>query len=60
MTGMPRSKRAAAEGWRAIELTAITEERFDALERLLEHKEDACGAFERVTIHAPGIRRTCA
>jgi sugar phosphate isomerase/epimerase len=46
-------KRAAAEGWRAIELTAITEERFDALERLLEQNEDACGAFERVTIHAP-------
>jgi hypothetical protein len=46
-------KRAAAEGWRAIELTAITEERFDVLERLLEQNEDACGAFERVTIHAP-------
>jgi len=45
--------RAAAEGWRAIELTAITEERFDALERLLKHKEDACSAFERATIHAP-------
>jgi hypothetical protein len=46
-------KRAAAEGWRAIELTAITEKRFDALERLLDHNEDAYGAFERVTIHAP-------
>ena len=37
-------KRAAAEGWRAIELTAITEERFDALERLLDHNEDVQSA----------------
>src|SRR5438477_789079 len=46
-------KRAGGEGWRVVELTAITEERFYALERFLERNEDACGAFERVTIHAP-------
>jgi hypothetical protein len=45
--------RAGSEGWRTVELTAITGERFDALERLFDHNQNACLAFERVTIHAP-------
>jgi hypothetical protein len=46
-------ERIAAEGWKAVELTAISEERFDALERLLVGNGEAVAFFERVTIHAP-------
>jgi hypothetical protein len=45
--------RAAREGWAAIELTALTEERFAALELFLKGDEDAFSGFERVSIHAP-------
>jgi sugar phosphate isomerase/epimerase len=45
--------RAAAEGWRFIELTAITEDRLDSLVLFLEQRRDALDCFERVSIHAP-------
>jgi hypothetical protein len=45
--------RAAAEGWRFIELTAGREDRLDSLVPFLEQRRDALGCFERVSIHAP-------
>lgn len=45
--------RVVADGWQVVELTAITEERLDALHRLFEHDHGACAGFERVTVHAP-------
>jgi sugar phosphate isomerase/epimerase len=45
--------RAAAKGWRYIELTAGTENRLDSLIPFLEHRRDALDCFERVSIHAP-------
>jgi len=45
--------KASAEGWRFIELTAITEDRLDALIPFLERKRSVLDCFERVSIHAP-------
>ncbi len=45
--------RARAEGWRFIELTAITEDRLDALVPFLDGKRSGLDGFERVSIHAP-------
>jgi hypothetical protein len=45
--------RAAAEGWRFLELTAGTEDRLDSLVPFLEQSRDALDIFERVSIHAP-------
>jgi hypothetical protein len=51
--------RAAAEGWRTVELTAMTEASFGSL---VEHVE-TCGlpsSFERVSVHAPAVFETSA
>jgi sugar phosphate isomerase/epimerase len=45
--------RAAAEGWRFIELTAGTEDRLESLVLFLEQRRDSLDCFERVSIHAP-------
>jgi hypothetical protein len=45
--------RADAEGWRFIELTAMTKGRLDSLVLFLDQKRAALDVFERVSIHAP-------
>jgi hypothetical protein len=45
-------RRAHAEGWRSLELTAITEERFRALATLIADRGLLDG-FARVSLHAP-------
>jgi hypothetical protein len=45
--------RARAEGWRALELTAITEDRLDRLLGLLTEDGLVDDGFDRVSVHAP-------
>lgn len=45
--------RAVAEGWRFIELTAMTKDRLDSLVLFLDRKRAALDVFERVSVHAP-------
>ena len=50
--------KAAAGGWRCLELTAITEERLDALVPFLRTSPAALEPFARVSLHAPVRLRT--
>src|SRR5439155_14304288 len=50
--------KAAAGGWRCLELTAITEERLDALVPFLRTSPAALDPFARVSLHAPVRLRT--
>lgn len=45
--------KAVADGWRFLELTAITEARLDALPAFLQAHRSALDPFERVSLHAP-------
>lgn len=45
--------RAAREGWRVVELTAITEERLASLRR--DVPRGALDDFDRVSVHAPAL-----
>lgn len=45
--------RAVSEGWRILELTAITQDRLDALIPFLDRRLSALDLFERVSIHVP-------
>jgi hypothetical protein len=45
--------RIVSEGWRCVELTAITEDRFETLDRLLLNAAGILDSFDRVTLHAP-------
>lgn len=45
--------RAAAEGWRILELAAVTESRFRALGPHLSENPGQLSAFARVSVHAP-------
>ena len=49
--------RAADERWRVVELTAITEDRYEALRAYLLD-EDELERFERVSVHAPAVLRS--
>ena len=46
-------KRARAEGWPIVELTAIRIDRLDALAELLTEAPEALDGFGRVSVHAP-------
>jgi sugar phosphate isomerase/epimerase len=46
-------ERAIGEGWEVIELTAITEERFDELLAFSARSSNALSGFRRVSVHAP-------
>jgi hypothetical protein len=48
--------RAVAEGWRFLELTAMTEDQLDALAGFLERAPEELARFERVSLHAPVAR----
>ena len=50
--------KAVAGRWRFLELTAITEQRLDALLPFLEERRSALDPFERVSLHAPVRFRT--
>ena len=52
--------RATAEGWAFVELTAISEERLDALCSLLNRTPDVGTRFARISIHAPVVFLTSA
>src|SRR3954469_5786448 len=52
--------RAAAEGWRTLELTAVVEPLVGPLVELLGRDEDALARFERVSLHAPIVARALA
>jgi len=45
--------RAAGEGWRFLELTAIHWERLETLVDFLGRGRDRLGGFDRVSVHAP-------
>ena len=47
--------RAVRERWKAIELTAITERSYIALESFLRESPDAVAGFSRVSLHAPAV-----
>jgi hypothetical protein len=47
-------ERVRAEGWRSVELTAITQERLQSLTALLDEPSWLAG-FDRVSIHAPAL-----
>jgi sugar phosphate isomerase/epimerase len=49
----PAVAKAAASGWRFLELTAITVERLNALAPFLRSSRAALDPFDRVSIHAP-------
>jgi hypothetical protein len=46
-------QKARADGWRLLELTAITEERLRALVELLRSRPGLLDGFHRVSLHAP-------
>src|SRR5215510_13418266 len=48
--------RAVAEGWRFLELTAMTEDQLDALGGFLAHTPEELARFKRVSLHAPVAR----
>jgi hypothetical protein len=52
--------RAADEGWRTVELTAVVEPLVGPLVELLRRDEDALARFERVSLHAPIVARDLA
>ena len=52
--------RAADEGWRTLELTAVVEPLVGPLVELLRRDEDALARFERVSLHAPIVARDLA
>jgi hypothetical protein len=47
--------RAREEGWRVVELTAISESLFNRLSPYLDATNGALGYFDRVSIHAPAV-----
>jgi hypothetical protein len=48
-------RRAQQEGWRVVELTAITETLFDQLLAYLNGGDGSLARFGRVSVHAPAI-----
>jgi hypothetical protein len=51
-------QRAKDEAWRVIELTAIDEDRFEALSSYLADGDAALITFDRVSVHAPNRFRS--
>jgi hypothetical protein len=52
-------RRARREGWRVLELTAITETLFTQLFAYLEDPDASLADFDRVSIHTPALFDSC-